>query len=1105
MTILQYHPIQRDAADLLVRSEPARLLVIGDAVPDAMTFAGTTRVTTRQVPSLPTGIYVFADDSDATMLFVSDGEPPAAPDETDGSDVNHALVHALGWFEHWWSGARDVAPPRFVTGQDVVTVPAGQHGVVRGRTWVAGSWSYQVRLEGNLVNVREQSLDLPPTIDDPADWIARAPASAGRFAATLTRAKLREHLTDTVYSFRASRTLFRPYQFRPAIRLVHGDRLRLLIADEVGLGKTIEAGLVWTELDARNAAHRVLVICPSMLVAKWCNEMEERFGFDLNRLSREGLDDLLNRLEGDRLPNRFHAICSLERLRTWPGLERLLEISPHFDLIIVDEAHAFRNADTKSFALGSALSDWAHALIFLSATPLNLGNQDLFNLLQLLAPGDFPSVGVLEDQLRPNAVLNRIAASLLDREVDNVQRRGWLAELTQLTFGRTVVARPEFPELARLLEKPALPSEDVARARRLIAQLHALSAVVTRTRKIEIQDQKAVREAVPIDVEWTEAERTLYEAIEDWQVSRARRLHLPVGFVTQMPLRLASSCLPAAAQSLLDFKGGSFDEDLDAADADEADTDGADLDAPPPELVALARALGHIDSKFDAFLPVLRDIVGEGRQVLLFTFSRRTLAYLERRLSSIFRIAVLHGDVKGEQRHQIMREFRQGAYDVLLASRVASEGLDFEFCSAVVNYDLPWNPMEVEQRIGRVDRFGQINEKVLILNFNTPDTIETNIVNRLYARIGVFKDSIGDLEPILQSELAEIRRTIFDFELTPEQKERRLDQRLAAIEEQRYARAEIEDARQYLSSTDNADIDGLEQELVSNGRYVGQPELVLLLQDWAGLCPGSVCRVSADGARVVLRGTREMEQHLRAVAARGERSAAELDIIARRLLDEQDIVVCLDQELARTMGEDLLSTTHPLTRAALGVPGHAEARFSHVALDAEGPVGRFLVVLAVARWSGVRPSSELWSAAIDISTMEEVPEAGAALLAGLAEARLRDANPVTVPLEALESAQLTLLRRQAVEEERRRAENNALLETRQLSLRETHARKVEAIERRIDTLRTSGKTTTIHLHQAQLAKQTRLLEDKERELVTGASGTMAVQYLAVCRLDIGSA
>lgn len=1116
VAVLEYHPVLADAPKLVVDSGPRRLLVVGDEVPDSVTPDIQVRVLGADPDEveLSSGVYRFADGDGAAVMVVSIGGPPAEPLRVESADDGHPLSLAAGWFEHWWADGRcrEVPQPRFTVGDAVVTVPAGQPGLVRSRMFVGGSWSYGVRVEGRNQQLRESSLAEPPADDDPADWMRRPAAPAARFSATLTRAKLREQLTDTVYSFRASRTIFRPYQFRPVIRLLATTRLRLLIADEVGLGKTIEAGLVWTELDARGLANRVLVVCPSMLVSKWRAEMDERFGFELDHLRREQLDEMLNRIGHDRLPRRFHAVCSLETLRTWTGLERLSELGVHFDVVIVDEAHAFRNTGTRTFALGQLLSDWADALVFLSATPLNLGNDDLFNLLQLLAPGDFDDRALVEDRLAPNAVLNQVAASLLDRQVDNATRLGWLRRLEQLTFGPAVTGRPEFDELEALLRQPHMEAAQVAGARRLIAELHTLSAVVTRTRKVEIEEGKAVREAIDVPVQWTDEEVAFYRAFEEWQVSRARKLGLPVGFATQMPLRLAGSCLPMARQQVIDRGSGPVHAGLDRQGFDledpdfDDDQDGptVDLGAPPPELVQMARDLGEVDTKFDRFLPELLKIVRRGRRVLVFTFSRATLAYLERRLSCEVRLATLHGGVAGDERHRIMREFRAGSYDVVVASRVASEGLDFEFCSAVVNYDLPWNPMEVEQRIGRVDRFGQTEEKVVVLNLRTPGTIETDIVDRLLQRIGVFESSIGELEPILQSELKDIRTIVYDFALTPEERNRRLDAKWAALEEQRRAQEDVEAAAAYLSSTDNAEIDGLERHLVDSGRYVGQVELVRLLEDWAATSPGASCRVSSDGRHLTLRGNAAMEHHLRSVHARGERSETELESLARKLRDEQDIVVALEQELARTTGEPILSAIHPLTRAALGVPGNTEARWAHLAVSThDAPPGTYLVLVAVARWNGLRPANELWAQASCLSDGEAAPAAVAsALLAGLAAGRLSGAGPVDVPEPALAQVQRKLFERQGVEEDRRRAENKALVETRRISLRGTYARKVAQIQQRIDTLRSSGKPETIPLHEAQLRNQDRLLAAEEDKLESARVGALTIEHTAVCTLVV---
>ena len=220
-----------------------------------------------------------------------------------------------------------------------------------------------------------------------------------------------------MFSFRATRTTFRPYQFKPVIKLLQTGKARLLIADEVGLGKTIEAGLIWTELEARREADRVLVVCPAGLVGKWIEEMQDRFEFELIELDINGLRNFLTRHRQNQLPGRRAYVCSLERLRTWGGLDEMDEFPPEFDLIIVDEAHSMRNQDTKSYALGTRLADWADSLVFLTATPINLRQEDLLNLLELLAPEDFGDIRDLELRLKPDRIINTVAARLVQKGV----------------------------------------------------------------------------------------------------------------------------------------------------------------------------------------------------------------------------------------------------------------------------------------------------------------------------------------------------------------------------------------------------------------------------------------------------------------------------------------------------------------------------------------------------------------------------------------------------------------------------------------------------------------------------------------------------------------
>lgn len=456
VSYLRYHPVVGDADREIEAARPARLLVIGERVPDSASVVVDARRRARDEDQLPMGVYVFDDGALVEMMVVAEGTTAATSAEVDWSEEEHPLRSAHDWMGHWWESAEVIPKPLFDINSSAVMRGTGQEVVVRRRDFDRGRWWYQIRCDGRTISAPEGDLQIPEIDDDPYSWIAQLPSPTDRFAATLTRARLREHLTDTVYSFRATKTIFRAYQFRPVIRLLETGELRILIADEVGLGKTIEAGLVWTELDARQLADRVLVVCPSMLVPKWRAEMRERFDFEMVELDRARLDEMLEWFYEDRMPQRFAGICSLQRLRGWQGLEELAELAPRFDLVIVDEAHAFRNSETKSHALGVLLSEWADALVLLSSTPLNLGNDDLFSLLQLLAPGEFDDRHVLEQRLEPNAVLHEVSASLFDHEMTNSDRLAKLKGVESLDLGPAVAGRPEYNELVSLLQSDAL-------------------------------------------------------------------------------------------------------------------------------------------------------------------------------------------------------------------------------------------------------------------------------------------------------------------------------------------------------------------------------------------------------------------------------------------------------------------------------------------------------------------------------------------------------------------------------------------------------------------------------------------------------------------------
>jgi superfamily II DNA or RNA helicase len=1038
-----YRPLETGYA-WLDSLAPTACLCIG--APPEREAAGLRRVAAdlRGIPAaegLHRGTYAVRVRGDWRVIAVFAGREPRGQDQgRSRSLVDSHLVTAWRVFTAEWELAGPIADrPVFATGDLVQPRGSAESGQVRQVLRTPQGYWYRVDLGGGLRRYREQSL--VRVEGDPRDarfWLAQPPVGAGELALTLTWTKLRHPLTDTLYSYASSKTVFRPYQFKPVLKLLSASTGRLLIADEVGLGKTIEAGLIWNELEQRMPLDRVLVVAPAVLTQKWQAELNRRFD---RRLDILGPADLIERLADRRRNETVRGIVSLESLRrARASLARLAEVHPRLDLVVVDEAHYLRNRRTSSYALGRLLGDWADYLIFLSATPLNLGRQDLFNLMSLLDDGQFGDPEVFEAQLEPNGVLNEVAG-----ELAGAGRRtpraliGRLDVLAGMNFGKTITSRSEFGMLRTLLstDRP-LTDEEVARSRRLLADLNALGGVFTRTRKAEVPEDKAVREPVKLDVEWTDEEYAFYRAIRAWYRQQARATGKPGGLTLQMPLRQAASCIPAA-QEILRAKGwaGFAEAGADVDDVfDLGDDEDDDLATPaaPPDIEALLVPLG-VDTKYETLLAELLRLQEHGlSQAMIFSFFRGTLAYLAELLGKHFEVRVMHGGVPMAKRQQIMADFRAGKFDLLLLSEVGAEGLDFEFCNILVNYDLPWNPMRVEQRIGRLDRFGQKHEKIFIYNMVVPGTIETDIFQRLYDRIEIFRRSIGELEPILRDELADINRRILDPNLSDEQRQQQVDRIAVALEQRAQDAARLDESRALLAGIDTLLVDGLTDAGPRHGRFVGATEIHTILSELFRRLGGQL-GTADEGGIVTITGTDTLAYQLqrRKIPDVGSRYTRSELVDMLRFGDP--ILATFQPDTASRRDVDLLSVRHPLVKLALAEIGDATLtlrKFGAVAIPGLPTGRRFLIGVDLAQTSGLRPMLELWATAVDIESRAVHPGVGELLLTALAEGTLRDGDP-SVPDDLTElwriAEEASMERQQEVELQRGR-DNAALVEAR---------------------------------------------------------------------------
>jgi superfamily II DNA or RNA helicase len=452
------------------------------------------------------------------------------------------------------------------------------------------------------------------------------------------------------------------YQIETVRKVLKQFRGRVLLADEVGLGKTIEAGMVLKEYMLRGMVDSVLVLAPPSLVGQWREELETKF--DINC---ETTHNPLLRTDPDRFWNQKCLIASLALARRSEHAAHLT--ARNFDLVIVDEAHHLRDRTSQSYKLVDALNK--RFLLLLSATPVQNHLTELYNLFTLLKPGIFET-------------LKEFRA-------------------TYMTPGKP--RQPQNPERLRQLMRDAM-----------VRNTRAVVAV-----------KLPRRHAVTIRVDGAERERAAYQEL----ATAARRLAAEGSsrnrFVLHHLLGAAGSSPAAAAAAVKRF---------------------ADRHANEPSWLKLAQrwASAGNGGKEAALLDLLERNRDEKK--LVFVHHRETLDHLAEVLKRQgFAFACFEGGLSGPEKDAAVAEFRERV-PVLLCTESGGEGRNIQFCNTLINFDVPWNPMAIEQRIGRIDRIGQQRE-VFVFNLVTRDTLEEQILHLLEEKISMFELVVGEVGAIL--------------------------------------------------------------------------------------------------------------------------------------------------------------------------------------------------------------------------------------------------------------------------------------------------------------------------------------------------------------------
>lgn len=637
--------------------------------------------------------------------------------------------------------------------------------------------------------------------------ITSAHLALSRIKSALTAYQINNPSSSNLYSLNSARIDFVPYQFRPALKMIKSDSPRLLVADDVGVGKTIEAGLILKEMEARLSVNSVLIICPRPLVAerKWELEMKR---FDENFTQLNGSELLECIAETDRdgewperhrktiIPYSLFGEDMLTGTESKSGKRNkakgLLQLDPvpHFDLVIVDEAHNIRNSNTWAYQGVELFTRNADAVVFLTATPLQNSNDDLYTLLNLLRPDVVLDKDTFSTMSEPNAYVN----SLL-RAVRN-QEEGWqetakeeISHILGTTWGRNVIQHnPNFAKVFELLEKEQITREEKIEAISNIESLHSFNSFITRTRRRDIEDF-CIRHTQTVKVPFTSEQQELYDALMEFEANALEQMHgsRSVRFMMCTIMRQAASCIYGLAPFINDIVQKKLNQIQEDGELFELDFEmNSDLENSifelADELTSLTEKLPSYDPKLEKLFEVINQKQQEeNNRVILFSSFRHTLSYVRKHLiEKGYRVAQVDGSVSDEERFIIRERFlmerdQEHAIDVLLFSEVGCEGLDYQFCDTMINYDLPWNPMRIEQRIGRIDRRGQKSEAVRIYNMITEGTIDAVIHDRCLSKIGVFEASIGDCSEILGDISEQIFKIMLDPGLSDEERQMKIE------------------------------------------------------------------------------------------------------------------------------------------------------------------------------------------------------------------------------------------------------------------------------------------------------------------------------------------
>lgn len=463
----------------------------------------------------------------------------------------------------------------------------------------------------------------------------------------------------------------RPWQYEAAIKTLRDMQGSAILADEVGLGKTIEAGLIMKELLVRGLINSVLILVPAPLVEQWKEEIQEKFQIELIDLKDDGWE------EQNLLISSMPYLIRSEKRRE--------QISKRtFDLLIVDEAHCLKNHKTATYKYVYTIKK--NNTLLMSATPIQNDMRELFNLVNILKPGYLKSRKIFREQYIVNRYTPKNIANLkelLNKVMIRHRRADTLVELPR-----------------RIIKNVEIELTDIER------QFH--NGVIDFCRNVY---RKYLDGEIQIG----------------WDNTRVHLIVIILLSLLKQNCSSPQSALRTLKQKMLPRLQQEQDKQICL------------------ELIQLGEQIKVSSKAFE----LMKLIKQSDEQVIVYSEYRATIEMLTDLLNEHkVSVTTYHGELSTEQKQLSIQRFKNGEAQVFISSESGGQGLNLQFCHRLINFDLPWNPMRIEQRIGRIHRFGQVHD-VEIYTMPTKGAIDEYLLYTLTAKVNLFEVVIGELDTIL--------------------------------------------------------------------------------------------------------------------------------------------------------------------------------------------------------------------------------------------------------------------------------------------------------------------------------------------------------------------